>query len=211
MSLILDWLFPRRCYGCGRSGYYLCSQCSQNIAHRSVKPNFPPGFDGTLSLFRYHGPIKSILSDLKFNFVSDLIPEMAALMAIGLKTDYPHLLKYWQQQKFALIPVPLHSSRCCWRGFNQSELLASALSPLINIPCLSDILFRTRQTPPQSLVKDKILRRQNIINCFGLNPKVSLPPKIILVDDVATTGSTLISALSAFPSSTESWALTLAG
>jgi ComF family protein len=211
MSFILDFLFPRRCYGCGRSGSYLCPQCSSKLIPHPLRPNFPPGFDGTVSLFRYRGPIKSAISDLKFHFVSDLIPEVASLMAANLKTDYSHLLEYWQQQKFVLIPVPLHPSRSCWRGFNQSELLASALSPLINIPYSTNVLIRTRQTSPQSLVKNKTLRRQNIAHSFILNSAISPPSKIILLDDVATTGATLTSALSVFSQNTESWALTLAG
>lgn len=211
MSLILDLLYPRRCYGCGRPGFYLCSQCSAKLIYCSVKPHHPIGFDGTLSLFHYHGPIKLAINDLKFKFVSDLVPEIASLIAAGLKTDYPHLLAYWRQSAFILIPVPLHPARARWRGFNQSELLALALSPLLNIPCSSDILFRHRSAPPQSLVKNKTLRRQNVDSAFSLNPEITPPPKIILFDDIATTGSTLSSALSVFSKSTEAWALTLAG
>lgn len=211
MSLILDLLFPRRCYSCGHSGSYLCSQCSSKLIHRHLRPNFPPGFDGALSFFPYHGSIKSVISDLKFNFVSDIIPEITALMALSLSTKYPHLLAYWQQQKFVFVPIPLHSSRSRWRGYNQSELLVSALSPLVSIPFIPNLLFRSRQSLPQSLIKNKTLRRENINNSFCLNPDITPPGKIILVDDVVTTGSTLMSAFSVFPENTESWALTLAG
>lgn len=211
MSLILDFLFPRRCYGCGLSGTYLCSRCSSKLISRPLRPNFPSGFDGTISFFHYRRLLKSIINDLKFHFVSDLIPEITILMATSLKTNYPHLLDYWHQQSFVLIPIPLHPSRSRWRGYNQSELLASTLSEIIKIPCNKDILFRNRQTQPQSLIKNKTLRRQNTINSFSLTPSLIPPAKIILVDDVVTTGSTLTSALSVFPKNTESWVLTLAG
>lgn len=211
MSIILDWLFPRRCFGCGRFGFYLCPSCSSRLVHCSVKPDFPKGFSGTLSLFHYRGSIKYIINDLKFKFVSDEIPELATLVATGLKNDYAHLLQYWQQQNFTLIPVPLHPARARWRGFNQSELLASSLASIINLNCSTEILSRCRYSPPQSLVKNKTLRHQNVNSAFCLNPDTVPPSKIILIDDVATTGSTLSSALSVFPKSTEAWALTIAG
>jgi len=211
MSLVLDLLYPQRCYGCGHPGSYFCPQCISRLAYRPVKPDYPVGFDGTLNLFHYRGLIKSAVSDLKFKFVSDLVSELTVLMAAGLKTQYPHILEYWHHSGFVLIPVPLHPSRARTRGFNQSELLASALSPALDIPCIADILFRHRSAPPQSLVKNKTLRRQNISSAFNLHPEIIPPPKIILFDDVATTGSTLSSALSVFPKNTEAWALTLAG
>jgi ComF family protein len=211
MSLILDLLFPRRCYGCGRPGSYFCSDCTKKFIYRPVKPGYPVGFDGTISLFNYHGPVKSAINDLKFNFVSDLGLELAALTSAALKTSFPHLLDYWHRSGFTLIPIPLHPSRARWRGFNQSGLLSSALSPLLNIPYNDNLLFRHRASLPQSLVKNRALRRHNISTSFCLDQDIIPPGKIILFDDVATTGSTLSSALSVFPLHTEAWALTIAG
>jgi ComF family protein len=211
MSFILDWLYPCSCYGCGRPGKYFCPQCTAKLIYCSIKPNHPIGFDGTLSLFHYRGLIKSTINDLKFKFISDLVPELSALITTSLKEKYPHLLEYWRQSAFTLIPIPLHPSRSRWRGFNQSELLVSSLSLLLDIPCYTDILFRHRFSSPQSLVKNKTLRRQNISSAFSLHENTIPPSKIILFDDVATTGSTLSSALSAFPKTTEAWALTIAG
>jgi len=211
MSFILDLLYPRYCYSCGRLGTYFCPQCRAKFIYQPVKPRYPRGFDGTLSLFHYRGPFKSAINDLKFKYISDLVPDLASLVVTGLKTGYPHLLQYWQQSAFTLIPIPLHPARSRWRGFNQSELLVSALSPLINIPYSTDILLRSFSSPPQSQLKNKTLRRQNVHSVFCLGQDIIPPSKIILFDDVATTGSTLSSALSVFPKNTEGWALTLAG
>ena len=219
MSFILDLLYPRRCYGCGRTGSYFCPQCSSKLIYQSVKPHYPAGFDGTLSLFHYDGPIKSAIGDLKFNFVSDLVSELSTLMVSALQSQYSHLLTYWQQSGFTLIPIPLHPSRARWRGFNQSELLCQELSSKLKIPCNPDILIRSKNTQPQAQIKNKSYRSVNVNSSFALSdfsPSCQRGGrgrlnKVILVDDVATTGSTLSSALSVFPKSTEAWALTIAG
>jgi ComF family protein len=223
MSFILDFLFPRRCYGCGRPGQYFCPQCTANLIYRPVKPDYPQGFSGTLSLFPYRGLIKSAVGDLKFKFVSDLVPELSLLIVSALQSQYSHLLAYWQQHNFTLIPVPLHPSRSRWRGFNQSELVCREIASKLKLKCEPNILIRTKNTLPQTKIKDKLLRRSNLTQAFKFNNKTTpifqggVPEgqggldHIILFDDVATTGSTLISALSAFPKNTESWALTIAG
>jgi predicted amidophosphoribosyltransferase len=89
MSPIIDLLFPRRCYGCGHPGCYFCAHCSYRLIYRPVKPNYPKGFNGTLSLFNHHGPVKAAISDLKFNFVSDLVLEFASLTITGLSVFPP--------------------------------------------------------------------------------------------------------------------------
>lgn len=211
MSLVLDFLFPRRCYGCGHPGQYFCPKCTSNLTYRPVKPHHPQNFDGTLTLLNYRGAVKLALSDLKFKFISDLVPEFVTLLTAGIKTGYPHLLKYWQDTAFTLIPIPLHSSRCRWRGFNQSELICQELSSKLGLSYQPDILTRIKNTLPQTKIKNKSLRRQNTSSAFSLDPEIVPPSKIILFDDVATTGSTLSSALSSFPSNTEAWALTIAG
>ena len=125
MSFILDLLYPRRCYGCGRTGSYFCPQCSSKLIYQSVKPHYPLGFDGTLSLFHYDGPVKSAISDLKFNFVSDLVTELSTLMVSALQSQYFHLLTYWQQSGFTLIPIPLHPSRARWRRSTLMALISN--------------------------------------------------------------------------------------
>lgn len=70
MSLIIDLIFPKICYGCGKEGEYLCPKCQDNI---SILNTHPPkdGFDGGLSLCRYNYAVKSAILDLKYSFVTD--------------------------------------------------------------------------------------------------------------------------------------------
>ena len=97
-----------------------------------------------------------------------------------------------------IIPVPLHSRRLRWRGFNQSELLAKHISEKITpgfpIPVVSDLLQRSRYTHPQMEIKNQSKRKKNIENAFKI-PKNKLglvkSKRILLVDDITTTGATI--------------------
>ena len=203
MSILLDILFPRYCFGCHHHGYYLCPICRSKIILKSIKPG------DRLSLFRYNGPIKTIITELKFNFVSDVASEMAEFIAISIVTKYPNLLSYWQEKNFVLTPIPLHPRRQNWRGYNQSELVCHHLSQQLKLGYDSHVLVRAKYIVPQTKIHDKLLRRQNTISSFKLiNNKYQ---NIILFDDVYTTGSTIRSAKSVFPKNTQIWTLTIAG
>lgn len=212
MSLILDLIFPKTCYGCGQTGDYLCPKCLQQIPILAVK-NPEHGFDGGLSLFKYHSFIQSAIADLKYNFVTDNTDILANMMAKKLKSDFPNLLKYWRQNNFILLPIPLHQSRQNWRGFNQSEILASFLASKLSLSFSKDILLRHQKTDIQARLKNIKDRSQNVANIFSLLPNSNQfkHQNFILFDDVSTTQSTLISALNTLKTLSPSncWYLTL--
>src|SRR5690606_11682872 len=87
-----------------------------------------------------------------------------------------------------LLPVPLHAKRLRERGFNQSLLLAQSLSLQFKIPLAADLVIRQRETAVQSGMNARA-RRRNVRNAFALTGN-ALPPRIAIVDDVVTTGST---------------------
>ena len=195
MSLILDLIFPKICYGCGKTGDYLCPKCQKHLTILNIKSP-KNGFDGGLSLFKYQSFIKSAITDLKYNFVSDNSTNLANLMAKILKSDFPNLIKYWRQNDFVLIPIPLHFSRQNWRGFNQSELLAKKLAKNISLDFSNQVLIRHQNTLIQARLKKTENRSKNVANIFSLTPKSGefKNKNFILFDDVSTTQSTLISA-----------------
>jgi competence protein ComFC len=209
MSLILDLVFPPKCSGCGYVGQYLCPKCRSRIICKSIRYSHNDKLEGRLSLFRYNGAVKKLITDLKFGYITDLIPEFGHYIYQMIISGYPHLSKYWQDNNFVLIPIPLHYKRQNWRGFNQSALMAEFVSQQLKLKYDQEVFIRTKDTLPQTKIKDKLLRRQNTTSSFKLIK--SEYRNIILFDDVYTTGSTLKSAVSIFPAGTKIWGLTIAG
>lgn len=93
-----------------------------------------------------------------------------------------------------IIPIPLHRSRRRVRGYNQAEILAEYLSEYTGIPMRKDILKRVRKTTPQKKLNNK-QRKRNINNVFEAS-KVESIQKVVLLDDIYTTGSTIDEAAS---------------
>ena len=102
-------------------------------------------------------------------------------------------MKFLNHENVLITDVPLHKNRLKSRGYNQSELLAKELSQLLNLEYMPSCLTRKIDTKPQFKL-DKKKRRENILGAFVVNPKIKTSIKgkrIILVDDIATTGATL--------------------
>lgn len=210
MSLILDLLFPKTCFGCGQVGHYFCPNCLSKIKYHQPKYFSDPIKEGSLSLFRYHGTIRRAIQSLKYEFVTDLSDEISNIFSQKIISQYPHLLKYWQKNNFILTPIPLYYSRLNWRGFNQSELLSQKISQQLNLQFSNHIILRHRHTHTQSRIKNHQKRQENIKNAFtSISP---IPKNLIIFDDVATSFSTLNSAYDSLKSSglNHCWFLTLA-
>ncbi len=211
MSLILDLLFPKTCFGCGQVGQYFCPKCQQKIKYHSPKYSSHPPKEGRLSLFYYHGYIRRAIQSLKYEFTTDIVDEISAIFAKKLKISYPHLIKYWQENNFILTPIPLHHYRHNWRGFNQSILLGQSISQKLNLKFSDQIIFRSKPTHSQAKIKSYQKRLENIHQVF--TPILPIPQNLILFDDVATSFSTLNSAFNSIKSFdlNRCWYLTLAG
>lgn len=193
-----DLIAPARCMGCLREGTWLCRVCA------SALPDFP--------ILRYEAdsPLRGVVSAgsygndalrrgiewLKFRGVADVAPALAQVLAPQLTVIAP------LQQLDAhavLVPIPLHRQRLRQRGFNQSLEIAHALGQQTGIP-VADILTRKRATVAQALLPHE-MRAENVEHAFEV--KDSTPHSellkstyVLLVDDVSTTGSTLLAAAS---------------
>jgi ComF family protein len=90
-----------------------------------------------------------------------------------------------------IIPVPLHPRRLRWRGFNQSLLLAKQVSRKYDVPMDPFVLYRKRETAPQTQLAENE-RRKNVRGAFATDPEKSLKGKsLLLIDDVYTSGATV--------------------
>lgn len=89
-----------------------------------------------------------------------------------------------------LIPVPVHKKKLKLRGYNQAELLANALSVRMSIPTDNEILFRNTNTTPQKILGSSA-REMNLKKAFNSTDKIVKYNKVMLVDDIYTTGATI--------------------
>lgn len=90
----------------------------------------------------------------------------------------------------ALVPVPVHPARYRQRGFNQAQLLAEGLSRGLGLPCLPELLMRTKKTEPQKSL-DPSGRLKNLKKAFVAGEVPEDIKSVILIDDIYTTGSTI--------------------
>jgi ComF family protein len=138
----------------------------------------------------FEEPINTIIYKFKYDSDVLLAKDLACLMVFAWpllkeKNDYP-------VDSICLVPVPLYKKRQKQRGFNQSELLAWQLSRLINIKTETKLLRRIRNTGSQQEL-NKTERKKNVAGAFQAVSKMAFANRhVILIDDVCTSGSTLI-------------------
>lgn len=143
---------------------------------------------------------------LKFKGVRVIAGTLAELLIPQLKLIAP-----WQQlqQQAVLVPLPLHQRRERERGFNQSQLLATALSHYAIIPTAA-VLARPRATLTQTRLP-ATWRLANMRNAFRqIKPLPRGKKLVLLVDDVTTTGASLSAAAAALPEQAQIWGVTVA-
>lgn len=208
MPPISDIIFPPRCAHCLRilpagalcaacraqikiKDSYFCGSCRARAPAKSVcHPSFPYLLAAAAD---YKGPVESLVKTLKFGGVRDAAAEIADLMA-----QYLNLLAV--PPDMFLVPVSLSSRRQRERGFNQAELIALELAGFLHLPLLPEALIRVRHTAPQAKTSSIKERVQNVDLAFRAEPELVGGKRIFLIDDVVTSGSTLLAAASALRS-----------
>lgn len=129
------------------------------------------------------GPVKEMIHEFKYNGILEFAEMLGELMVERLKIGLP-------KGELVVVPVPLHRCRQGQRGFNQSELLARYVSKKLKLHG-GLALSRVKNTDPQ-VGKSGMYRKTNIESAFRIEDKEFIEGKtVLLVDDVATTGSTL--------------------
>ena len=215
LRTILDLVFPPRCQGCGRFGpEVLCGACRQAI--RRIVPPFclrcgvpfdPLAQGGPLcaacrrrrrfpytwsrSAAVYGGVLREAVHNYKFArrrvlawpLAELMLEAIAAWQKAGLPDSDP---AQWD----LLCPVPLHPRRLRARGFNQSLLLCHRLSQALGVP-VTEPLRRVRETLPQQQLPGEA-RPENVREAFAAETAAVAGRRVVLVDDLWTTGSTLV-------------------
>lgn len=188
-EFILDLLFPKFCINCGKEGSYLCEDCFSliDISERQVLgDHIGPPLHWATSYDNFI--VKKLINQFKYEpYIKELAKPLSSLIVAHLI----NLNKQSSFQDFILVPIPLHKKKLKKRGFNQANEIAKELSKFLKISVFSDILIKIKQTPSQTELK-KEQREKNIKGAFLCQkPEFIQARKILLVDDIYTTGSTL--------------------
>lgn len=167
--------------------------------------------DGAFSAIAYKGIVKKLLYNFKYKpYLSDLKNSLAELFYEAIIQQ--EIFQQVYVLRPTLVPVPLHGKRFKKRGYNHAEILAQGLSVKLNLK-LAGMLERKKNTKSQFGLNLKE-RKENISDSFAVLPNylITQLPNILLVDDILTTGSTLLEAANVLKrnGAKKVWGLTLA-
>lgn len=207
---LIDVVYPPSCAVCGREGVRFCEDClsqmrliDENICEICGEPLLqrgicdrckiePPPFAALRSYAEFNGPLRKALHTMKYQnnlalgdtFSSFLIP---MIQKLGWKFDI-------------VLPVPISRSKRRERGYNQAGLIAYPISLAFDTPYSDNLLSRKSEVKSQvGLAREE--RFKNLHNAFQGNSAKLINKKVLLVDDVTTTGATIISCAKALQES----------
>lgn len=209
----LDFIFPKTCIGCSKWGDYICTSCFTEISfdvermclicnraaidgitHPSCRGKYV--IDGSIASIAYKRLAKRLIYAFKYKqYLSDLQQNLSDFFYEGLiQTEQFHKII---QKDCVFVPIPLHPKKLRVRGYNQAEILAKNLGKRFNIP-VKNALERVKVTSTQVILKREE-RRENIRGAFAIKDSqiISTNLQVILVDDVITSGATMLEAANA--------------
>jgi len=226
-STLLDFIFPPQCFLCKRGGHVLCTTCLATLRSPSIPRcqhchtiltakgicrqcwEHPLRLSGLRTFSVYREPLRTCIHALKYEGRQQLAEPLGRLLAEAYIS--------YKLRADIVLPVPLHATRLQERGYNQSALLASVCAKLSGIAYRDDLLIRQRPTQPQvglSLQE----RSRNVTGAFQPTRTFTAATeafakrRILIIDDVCTTGSTIEACANAlFAAGARSiWGLVLA-
>lgn len=188
-----NFLFPKNCIGCKQSNMFLCQKCASRIKldNYQVRPDI-------FAFFPYHHlDIKNLIQLLKYQGVFTVAEDIIEVIIEDIiKIINQEFTK--SKNKIVLLPIPLSSRRYRQRGYNQSQKLAHAIvKKKPQVFELNDkVLIKSKNNEPQVQMTNTKKRQQNVIGVFAITePEIIKERQIIIIDDVVTTGATMIEAM----------------
>jgi ComF family protein len=202
----LDLLYPPTCVGCGDSGADWCDRCNESlrilpkpicircgsplpsIQNQCVRCSDFPGILMVRSYAYYEGPLHNALLHLKYRPNKRLAKIMGHwLAALSLKEGMAGSM---------IVTVPLGRNRLKQRGYNQVDLVADGMAEDLGIENKKKALTRIRETKSQ-VGLDPVARRNNVQNAFRADRQILMDQKVFLLDDLFTTGATMLACTKA--------------
>ena len=192
IGTILDIIYPQVCGICGKvSSKSICNKCRARLKREfkfemdDYTEDVQKNFNEHYYFFKYENLIRQQILDLKFHEKPYVYKTIMYFFKEN-KKDLKNLEKY-----DIIIVVPVSISRKKERGYNQSTILAKEISRIIEIPFIENVLYKIKNTVPQSTL-NKEQREQNAKGVYKVNSIQKIyDKKILIFDDIYTTGSTV--------------------
>ncbi len=151
------------------------------------------GIDAAATALHYNTTLKRIIAQIKYHGYLEVYRELLWM----LQPQMRHTISAWQDARLidphtVITAIPLHPARERARGFNQAQILAQTLSEVTNLMC-KPLLTRTKNTPQLAKSPHDKTRSAIVQGAFTWNTS-TMPQSVILVDDVVTTGATVVEA-----------------
>lgn len=204
--LLVDLLYPRRCPVCDDvlgPGRYICEECRGQLVHIKEPRCYKCGkhladdsleyctdcskgrhiYDQGLALYDYPSVSKTI-----YRFKYSNRSEYSKYLGIELARHLGPQILSWKPD--VIIPVPLHKKKLQKRGYNQAGLLAKELSKCLDIPYYDRLILRQKNTVPMKELRGSE-RQINLKNAFIVGDNDVKLSKVVIVDDIYTTGATI--------------------
>ena len=189
MNVILKLLFPPKCMLCGmplRENEEICGDCRQKVLLNTAPPRMEKGafFEKAAAGLWYETHVRNAVHGLKYREKQNYARPLARVMTYA----YQHKIG---EECDLIAFVPTNPSTLRKRGYDQAQLLAEALSEMLDIPWVQ-ALEKTRETQPMHGLKPDA-RRANVLGAYRVCCQADLlrGKRVLLVDDILTTGSTL--------------------
>ena len=198
LDSLLDFVYPPLCISCNRllksSRDHVCGECWSAIAPAARdlplfietrdKLVLSGAVDDLVSLFVFEkeGPFQNIAHALKYAGVQQIGFELGRRLGYRIREE--------GVQADMIVPVPLHRRKLRERGYNQAALIARGISEICHIPLCEDAVVRMRWTETQTTLS-KQERRRNVQDAFTCKSLCVKRKRVIVIDDVITTGATI--------------------
>ncbi len=208
-GILLDIFFPKFCVSCRKEGRYLCQDCllflsealpvcpvclkTEYYSRRHKKCKKKNELDGLVALYDYEGLIKKLIYQTKYESLIEIPHELIEYGFLAInnnKERFYYFLSFLYDEKTIITYVPLSKTKEHERGFNQSEEAAKVVARFTNKKVFS-LLLKQKENKPQKNLNKKD-RQENVRGVFSINlDTCEIPQRVIVVDDVYTSGATL--------------------
>ena len=181
---LLDWIYKKKCYFCRSSKecVKMCSECYDELEHLPI--NFTRIVEGKKVFCAgiYEKNLQKLIRGLKYHNQPDLAFYLAKFM-------YEYWVKLDFKEQFQIISVPIFEKKKKQRKYNHMDLVGEELAKLTGYTFNSELIKRIKNTKPQYNLK-KTQRAENLKNAFEVDKTKLQPGKILIIDDICSTGST---------------------